>query len=386
MYYRSHKGLKLSEIGIGCYSLSGAYGQKDPGEFQNMLLRAYELGVTFFDTADAYGDAEKILGDTVQPFREEVFIATKVGVKEKTRPVLSQAYLQSACEDSLDRLGTDYIDLYQIHFDDPNTPVEETIAALESLIDQGKIRNYGLGHLSLERAETYLQQGDVFSVLMELSAVAQDSYQELQPLCHDQQAAIIAFSITGRGLLAGKFKEPPTFEEDDIRNIDPLFQRERFEFGMRVMEKLARVGKRHNKTPAQTAISWVLSQEDVICALTGPSTVSHLEENLGGSGWQFNPDELEEINSVITREEMTANRKARSNVDRILANPLLEDSHNAFTDLIYAIETAIRLDLVDESQVLTIFYDLYDLRKKLDRGIGPHLKSIQKNILRVIDR
>jgi len=377
MRTRVHQGLELSEIGIGCYALSGAYGHKDPARFKDLLIRAYELGVTFFDTADAYGDAESILGEVVAPFREEILIATKVGVKEQDKPDLSADYLRSACEGSLRRLDTDYIDLYQVHFDDPDTPVSETVAALEALAAQGKIRRYGLGHLSPKRMETHLQHGRPFSVLMELNTLAQESYRDLLPLCREHNAGIIAFSITGRGLLTGKFMESPSFEEDDIRSIDPLFQRERFQFGIKVMEKLAEVGKRHGKTPAQTAIAWVLSQTGVVCALTGPSSISHLEENLGGSGWELTSGDLGEIDRFIDREKANANQRAREHVKEILTQPLPEDPKSAFKDLIYAIETAIRLRLVGESDVMPTFYKLYHLRKNLDADPAQKLLAIQ---------
>ena len=119
MRYRKYKNLNISEIGIGCYSLSGVYGKKDIDEFKKMIVRAYELGVNFFDTAEAYGNAEQILGEVVEPFRKNIHIATKVGVKEGIRPDLSKEYIKKACEESLRNLKTDYIDLYQIHFDDP---------------------------------------------------------------------------------------------------------------------------------------------------------------------------------------------------------------------------------------------------------------------------
>lgn len=377
MLYRTHDGLDISEIGIGCYALSGAYGQKDLEAFKAMLRRAYELGVNFFDTADAYGDAEAILGEVVNPFREEVFIATKVGVKESTKPNLSAEYLQSSCEESLRRLETEYIDLYQIHFDDPETSVKETIAALEDLAGQGKIRHYGLGHLSPPRVEDYLEQGTVFSVLLELNAVARENHRDLLPLCQKYDAGMIAFSVTGRGLLTGKFQEVPTFEAGDIRNLDTFFQRERFQYGLRVMEKLAEIGNRYGKTPAQAAIAWVLAQEEVICALTGPSTILHLEENLQASEWRFTPQELDEINQFLEEKDEKYNQLAEDNVREILTEPLPADSSSAFRDLIYVIETALRLGMVEESEMMPTFYRLYGLRKEMDDQAGPKLSAIQ---------
>ncbi|MEX2738648.1 MAG: aldo/keto reductase [Candidatus Wukongarchaeota archaeon] len=249
MKYRKHNDFNVSEVGVGCYALSGVYGGKDVKEFMRMLNRAYELGVNFFDTADVYGDAEQILGEVVKPYRHDFYIATKMGMTGDVKPNLSTKYVKSACEKSLERLQTDYIDLYQLHFDDPNTPVEETIGALEELVSEGKIRRYGAGHLSKERIEIYCKIGDVFSVLMELSAVARSSREKLLPSCEKYGMASIGFSATGRGLLTGRFQKGKKFEPGDIRNLDPLFQRESFQSSLRVGEKLAKVGRSYGKTP-----------------------------------------------------------------------------------------------------------------------------------------
>ena len=206
MEYRKHADFTLSEIGVGCYALSGVYGPKDVDEFKRMLNRAYELGVNFFDTAEAYGDAEQVLGQAVKPYRQEIYVATKVGVKKGVKANLSAEYIRSACEQSLQNLQTDYIDLYQVHFDDPHTPIEETVGAFEELVGKGKIRRYGVGHLPAERMETYCEVGKPFSALMELSAAARYSLKELLPLCRKHGLGTIAFSATGRGLLTGKYK------------------------------------------------------------------------------------------------------------------------------------------------------------------------------------
>ena len=379
MEYRERNGFRISEVGVGCYALSGAYGTKDLEEFKRMLRRAYELGVNFFDTAEAYGDAEQILGETVKPFRQEVYLATKVGVRGGFKPNLSAEYIKRACEGSLERLQTDYIDLYQVHFDDPETPVEETVGALEELTSEGKIRRYGVGHLPVERVEAYFQAGKVFSVLMELSAVARESPKKLLPLCKAHGVGAIAFSATGRGLLTG-IRERPHFEPGDIRNLDPLFQRERFRSGLRVAGRLAELGERYGKTPAQVAIAWVLAQPGVICALTGPSTVAHLEENVGVSGFTFHPDELKDLEAFLEREDAWLEQEQRSSLKRILQEPLPEEPFQAFVDLVYAIETALLLGLTSEKEILPIAQELYGMRKALDEASLSRLESAQNRL------
>ena len=383
MEYREHDGFRISEVGVGCYGLSGAYGSKDPEEFKRMIRCAYELGVNFFDTAEAYGDAERVLGEAVGPFRDEVYIATKVGLREGIKPCLSRAYVQRGCEESLKRLGTDYIDLYQVHFDDPETPVEETIEVLEGLVRAGKVRRYGIGHLPVERVELYYNLGNVFSVLMELSAVARESRERLLPLCRSHGVGAIAFSVTGRGLLTG-IRKRPQFEPGDIRNIDPLFQRERFQSGLRVATKLAELGEGYGKTSAQVAIAWVLAQPGVICALTGPSTVAHLEENVGGSGWQLASEDLEELEAFLKRENAWLEKEQRASVASILQGPLPHDSSQAFTDVIYVIETALALGLTTEEEILPLFRELYGLREELSEATIPQLTDIQGRLRTMI--
>ena len=377
MKYRKHRGLEISEVGVGTYSLSGVYGSKDIEEFRMMVKRAFELGVNFFDTAESYGNAEEILGKTVKSFREEVIIATKVGIRGGYKPNLSRKYVLKACDRSLKRLKTDYIDLYQIHFDDLATPIVEVVNTLEELVDMGKIRHYGVGHLPIEAIKEYCENGNPLSALAEFSAVSKESYESLSPLYEKYNLGIIAFSTTGRGLLTGRFKEKPNFEDGDIRVIDPLFQHERFEYGLKVYRKLAELGKRYGRTSTQVAIAWVLSHPEVICALTGPSTLDHLEENVGGSGWNISKEDLQELEAFFKKEDEWLRRKQKKSIRRILSNPL-QQPQKSFTDLIYVIDTAISLNLIAEEQVLPIFYDLYKLKQRLDeKGIGLKLREIQ---------
>jgi len=384
MKYRKHRDLKISEVGVGTYSLSGVYGRKDIKEFKRMIYRAFDLGVNFFDTAEGYGDAERILGDAIKPFRKEVYIATKVGVKGNYKSNLSREYIKRACEESLKRLQTDHIDLYQVHFSDPDTPVEETVGALEELASEGKIRYYGVCHLSKEVIEQYCRIGKPFSVLAELSAVARESRKNFLPLCKEYDLGIIAFSTTARGLLTGRFSERQKFEVGDIRCIDPLFQRERFESALRISKKFSELGNRFGKTSAQVAVAWVLAQQRVICALTGPSTKEHLEENVGGSGWQISRKDLQDLEVVFEEEDAWLRQKQKTSIKNILSKPL-HDPQKAFTDLIYVIETATSLRLVSEKTVLPVFYELYGLKKELNtKGIESKLEKIQTQLSELI--
>jgi len=383
MEYREHRGLTLSAIGVGGYALAGAYGPVDRGEFLILLRRAHDLGVTFFDTAGNYGDAEAVLGEAVRPFRNEVILATKVGSPEGAPPRLDREAVEAACRRSLQRLGTDRIDLLQVHFDDPGTPVEETVAALEGLRTAGLISHYGVGHLPAPRVARYLEVGQPFSILMELSAAARESRRALLPLCGGAGPAAIAFSVTGRGLLTGTIGPNPAFEEGDIRNFDPLFQRARLASGRRIAEHLGSLARALGRTPAQVAIAWVLAQPGVACALTGPRRLAHLEENLGGSGWRLPTEALADMETLFAREDATLAGEEAATVDAILAGPLPLDPTAAFRDLVYAIETAVSLGRATEDAIRPAFFDLFPLQERLE-GAGPALESIRARLRDVI--
>jgi aryl-alcohol dehydrogenase-like predicted oxidoreductase len=378
MNYRSHNGEKISEIGLGGYALSGAYGKKDPQQFIGIVKGAYERGVNFFDVADIYGPAEQILGQAVAPFRHRVWLATKVGWSSQGKPDCSPEHILSSCEQSLINLQTDYIDLYQIHFNDPDTPVEATVGALEKLKTVGKIRHYGIGHVPPDRLEAFFTLGQPFSEMTELSAVARSARQRVLPLCLAHRVGVIAFSVTGRGLLTGKIAPGHVFEQGDLRLMDPLFQRERFASGLRVVEQIRALGQKYGKTPAQAAIAWVLAQPGILCALTGPSTMPHLEENLGASGWAIPPDDLEELEKFFRVEEQRLGEEQKQCIRLILSQDL--DPECAFTDLLYVIETVVETGCAAEDQVMPTLGRLLGARELPAADSQAALSSIQADL------
>lgn len=364
MQTRRHQGEVLSEIGLGCYALSGAYGGADPERFVTLVRRAYDLGVTVFDTADIYGPAEEVLGRAVAPFRNTVWVASKAGWGTDNQPDCSPQHIRASCEASLQRLGTDYLDLYQIHFHDPDTPIDETVGALQALQVQGKIRHYGVGHLPPERMAEYMAEGQVYSALVELSAVARGALADRVPLCQDHGVGVVAFSVTGRGLLTGKIGPDHAFEAGDIRRIDPLFRRERLASALRIVGRFEALGAKLGRTPVQVAIAWVLAQPGVVCALTGPSRVSHLEENLGGSGWKIPTDDLAALERFFGAEDERLQREQLHGLRSILSETLPPE--DAFTNLVYVLETVAEMGLVPEEEVLAVYGELMPLR-----GQGP---------------
>ena len=383
MDFRSFDDWRLSVIGYGCYGLSGAYGPVDEEAFSRTIRAAFEQGVNFFDTAEGYGGAEAFLGKAVAPFRDQVYIATKLS-GESGSPDLSFQAVQQACEASLERLNMEVIDLYQIHFDDPETPILETIAALEELVKQGKIRKYGLCHLSLDSVKEYAESGDPFSVLMELSPVARTSLTTLLPVCEKHDMAGLAFSVTGRGILSGRFSPGYEFDPGDIRRIDPLFKRERFESAQHVRDQLAKMGEKYGATAVQMAIAWVLSQPQIACALTGTSSPDHLAENIAASEIHISDEDLAALNSFLDDEDRRLASTQEVTVRQLLTDPLNNDPEAAFEDLVYVLETAIINGMVKESEVVIIFKELFGLRKNLDDEAKQRMLGIQMTLRDII--
>jgi hypothetical protein len=175
-----------------------------------------------------------------------------------------------------------------------------------------------------------------------------------------------------------------SFPDDDLRHLDPLFQREKFESGLRIMRRLSRLAEKYGKTPAQTAIAWVLAQDGVICALSGPSTVEHLEENVEASGIQFEPDDLAAFEEFLAEEDLQLADAQREAIQSILEEPLEGELQAAFVDLIYVIETAIDSQFITEKEVLPVFQELFALREKLDEAAYSKLQEIQTRLRNMI--
>jgi aryl-alcohol dehydrogenase-like predicted oxidoreductase len=377
MKYRTIENWRLSRIGLGCYALSGAYGAVDTAGFERTLRAAVEQGVNFFDTAEGYDDAESFLGQVLAPVRDRVYIATKVSGMGG-QPDLSAGAVRSACQASLRRLGTEVIDLYQIHFDDPHTSVLETVSALEDLVKEGLIRRYGVSHLPVERVLAYAESGNLFSILMELSPVARGVLDTLLPICEQHNLAAIAFSVTGRGILSGHFESGHHFAEGDIRRMDPLFKRERFDAAVRVREHLEKLGEAYGATAVQIGIAWVLAQPQVACALTGTSSPAHLAENLAASEIDLAQEHLDTLNAFLQEEDDRLSTAQRVTVRQILEGPLVADLEAAFNDLVYVVEAAVSLGMAEEEAVMATFLELFSLRGALDENDRRQMQGIQQ--------
>ncbi|MDD4658690.1 MAG: aldo/keto reductase [Eubacteriales bacterium] len=349
--------IPLSKLGYGCYALGGAYGNKvDVSRAIELIHLAYDLGIRFFDTADQYG-TEAILGKAVRPFRSQVALATKVGAGSG----LDRKNILASCDASLKRLQTDYIDLYQIHYDDPSVSVAAVVETLELLKSQGKIRSYGVGHLPLDKTLQYLELGRPQTVLAEMNAASLERYRELRPLQQDHDFGIIAFSVTGRGLLTGKIPSVPHFPGSDIRRLDPFFKRGKLASGLRIKDKLAEIGRRLNATPAQTAIAWVLGNPGVAAALTGPTDPQHLRENCAALDLNLDSSWQQEISEFIRQEGELLQTQITQEIQSIIQAPLA-DGKQAREDLIYVLEHGIENGLIPYETGVDLFTELLQLR------------------------
>jgi aryl-alcohol dehydrogenase-like predicted oxidoreductase len=349
--------IPLSKLGYGCYALGGAYGKKiDVSRAIELIHLAYALGIRVFDTADQYG-TEEVLGKALRPFRSQVSIATKVG----SGSGLDRKNILASCDASLKRLQTDYIDLYQIHYDDPAVSVADVVETLELLMSRGKIRSYGVGHLPLDKTRQYLELGRPQTVLAEMNAAALDRYRELRPLQQSHDFGIIAFSVTGRGLLTGKIPSVPHFVGSDIRRLDPFFKRSKLASGLRIKDKFAEIGRKLHATPAQTAIAWVLGNPGIIAALTGPTDPEHLRENCAAVKLSLDLSWQQEINEFVRREGELMQAQIAQEIQSILHAPV-SDGIQAREDLIYVLEHGIENGLIPYETGVDLFSELLQLR------------------------
>jgi len=297
--------LEVSAVGLGCMPMSWGYsvGEADPVEVRATLHRAVELGVTLLDTADVYGPFtnEEIIGKYVvaEGLRDEVVIASKCGLV----PVDSQSYgrdgtpahVKSACEASLRRLGTDYLDLYQLHRVDPDVPIEETWGAMAELVTDGKVRHIGLSEVTVGEIERALGIHPVASVQSELSIWTNENIDnDVLDFCNNNGIGFLAYSPLGRGFLTGEL-DSSTIGDDDFRKNNPRFGAEAMAANQAIVDGIAMIAERHSATPAQIALAWILAQGDNVVPIPGTKRRKWLEQNAASVNVTLDKEDLTEI-------------------------------------------------------------------------------------------
>jgi len=307
-------GLQVSAIGLGCMGLSYGLGSgvsRDEGI--NLIRAAFERGVTFFDTAEAYGPGanEELLGEAVEPFRDDVVIATKFGFRDgrpsegvDSRP----ERIRQVADEALSRLRTDRIDLFYQHRVDPSVPMEDVAGAVRDLIAEGKVKHFGLseaGAESIRRAHTVQP---VAALQSEYSLWWREPEQTVLPVCEELGIGFVPFSPLGKGFLTGKIDENTEFTSGDFRNVVPRFSPEARRANMALVERVKAIADRKNATPAQIALAWLLAQRPWIVPIPGTTKLHRLEENIGAANVQLTRDDLSEIERELSQVKVEGER------------------------------------------------------------------------------
>jgi aryl-alcohol dehydrogenase-like predicted oxidoreductase len=299
-------GLEVSALGLGCMGLSFGYGQATEKQQAVSLIRtAFERGVTFFDTAEAYGPFanEELVGEALEPFRKKVVIATKFGFEDATpqKGVNSRPdRIRQVADQSLKRLRTDVIDLFYQHRVDPNVPMEEVASTVKDLIQQGKVKHFGLSEAGVQSIRRAHAVQPVTALQSEYSLWWREPEQEVLPVLKELGIGFVPFSPLGKGFLTGTIDENTKFESNDFRNVVPRFTPEARKANQTVVNLLGQIATRKEATRAQVALAWLLAQNPWIVPIPGTTKVQRLEENIGAAELQLSAEDLRSIDDAVS--------------------------------------------------------------------------------------
>ena len=310
-------GLEVSALGLGCMRMSFGDTPTDKEEMITFLHQAVERGVTFFDTAEVYGPFtnEELLGEALEPFKGQVIIATKFGFKHgengphprmgaDSRP----EQIRRVAEASLRRLRVEAIDLFYQHRPDPDVPMEDVAGAVKQLIEEGKVRHFGLSESNADQIRRAHAVQPVTALQSEYSIWWTEIEPEILPTLEELDIGLVPYSPLGRGYLTGKVDESTTFDSTDIRSRNPRFTQEAIRANRAVVELLERIGAQHNATPAQIALAWLLAQKPWIAPIPGTRSLRRLDENLGALDVQLTAADLSDIKEVMSHITVVGHR------------------------------------------------------------------------------
>jgi aryl-alcohol dehydrogenase-like predicted oxidoreductase len=309
-----NSGLSVSMLGLGCMGMSYGYGPAaDKNEMIKLIHAAVDRGVTFFDTAECYGPFtnEELAGEALEPVRDKVVIATKFGFQDgdSHKPQDSRPErIREVADASLKRLRTDRIDLFYQHRVDPKVPIEDVAGTVGELIQEGKVRHWGLseaGVQTIRRAHAVLP---VTAIQSEYSMMWRQPEEELLPTLEELGIGFVPFSPLGKGFLTGRFDKNATFDSSDFRSIVPRFKPENLEANQVLVKLVKEIAAGKNATPAQIALAWVLAQKPWIAPIPGTTKMHRLEENLGAADIELTAVELRDLNAALDRIEIAGDR------------------------------------------------------------------------------
>jgi aryl-alcohol dehydrogenase-like predicted oxidoreductase len=315
-----NSNLEVSAIGYGCMGLNFGYcPAADTQEAISLIRSAVERGVTFFDTAQVYGPFtnEELVGEALAPFREQVVIATKFGFEfdsdGQPRGLNSRPeYIKKMTEGSLKRLGVEAIDLYYQHRVDPDVPIEDVAGAVKDLIQEGKVKHFGLSEAGVQTIRRAHAVQPVTAVQSEYSLWWREPEEEILPILEEFGIGFVPFSPLGKGFLTGKIDESTTFDSSDFRNTVPRFTPENRKANQDLVDLLARIAAKKQATPAQIAIAWLLAQKPWIVPIPGTTKLSRLEENLAAVDVELTPEDLREIEGAASKITVRGARYSES--------------------------------------------------------------------------
>ncbi len=302
--------LEVSAIGLGCMGMSFGYGPAgEKHEMISVIRAAVERGVTFFDTAEVYGPFtnEELVGEALAPFRRKVAIATKFGFKldpntGKQAGLDSRPeHIKEVAEASLERLKTDVIDLFYQHRVDPNVPIEDVAGAVKNLIQQGKVKHFGLSEAGVQTIRRAHTVQPVTALQSEYSLWWREPEAEVIPTLEELEIGFVPFSPLGKGFLTGKISEDTKFDKSDFRNIVPRFTPENRKANQALVDLLGRFAQQKKATPAQIALAWLLAQKPWIVAIPGTTKLHWLEENIGAANVELSPKDLRELETAASK-------------------------------------------------------------------------------------
>jgi aryl-alcohol dehydrogenase-like predicted oxidoreductase len=306
--------LEVSSLGFGCMGLSFGYGPALEKQNAIALVRdAFASGVTFFDTAEAYGPFtnEELLGEALAPMRDEVVIATKFGFKDgdpKTGMDSRPERIRQVADASLKRLKTDRIDLFYQHRVDPNVPLEDVAGTVKDLIREGKVKHFGLSEAGVQSIRRAHAVQPVAALQSEYSLWWREPEAEVLPTCEELGIGFVAFSPLGKGFLTGKIDESTSFDKDDFRNIVPRFSPEARKANQALVERVTSIATAKQATPAQIALAWLLARKPWIVPIPGTTKPHRLKENLGGAVIELTEDDLRQIESALADIKVQGDR------------------------------------------------------------------------------